>query len=627
MTVCNEHIREYLDDYIEMISPPDFAVLIAGPWGSGKTWFINQYAASRSSKTRRFLCASLFGLSSVASIHTQLFLATKPKFRARGIQFTARILNEAARQGLKVDASGVATTAFDMFATRPSDVIVLDDLERCALSSIQLLGIINEFVEHRHLGVILLANEERLKALFAPEAQDEYMRQIEKVIGQRFTVTPDFDSALPCFLAKPALARVATVLTTCRDSIAAVFAGSGHGNLRALDKALWDYGRLYSLLPGDLRSNQELQRHLLTNHLIYRLAVVCEGVSPDALAQIPTASIAVHLRKDKGDDGMDPMVKAVAAILERHGELRPEIPLLNPSDWTAMLRDGVLNRDSIVAALRSGPYAPEDAIPDWMKLWHYMQLSDEDFARVRASVVGDLRNSNLENVYVTLHVAGILIRLAEHSLIELSADEVERLATQCIAKCVAAEERPLANHERFSGEDWSSYRGLGYAAMDTPNMQRLIEHIYSARTTALQEGMPSVGGELMAVMASDATAFYRMVTLGNNGESIYYNVPIFTYIAPDQFVERLESLPPENRITVSSAFRARYRHLNATPELLREGEWLHSVCELLRERGAKSLVLLSAFFLREFAEKTLVPAIEQIRAYVASRNGHSPDVQ
>lgn len=37
----NKHIEEYLDDYCAN-DLNDYAVLINGKWGSGKTWFIKQ---------------------------------------------------------------------------------------------------------------------------------------------------------------------------------------------------------------------------------------------------------------------------------------------------------------------------------------------------------------------------------------------------------------------------------------------------------------------------------------------------------------------------------------------------------------------------------------------------------
>ena len=40
MSNSNKHIEEFLDYYLNVEQSPDYAVLITGCWGSGKTYFI-----------------------------------------------------------------------------------------------------------------------------------------------------------------------------------------------------------------------------------------------------------------------------------------------------------------------------------------------------------------------------------------------------------------------------------------------------------------------------------------------------------------------------------------------------------------------------------------------------------
>ena len=242
----NEHVSAYLDDYIRTDTSPGFCVMLTGPWGSGKTWFIKHYIESHTTESRRFLYTSLFGLSSAASLYTHLFLATKPKLRSRGVQFTANLVNSALRTSGGKDVSHISSTVFGFFATRPGDIVVLDDLERCLLSSNQLLGIINDFIEHRRLHVIILTNEDILREKIKKEYCDGHRKLLEKVVGQTFSVTPDLLSALDSFLLKPRLKEIASLLDSCRQDIATIFIGSAHGNLRILDRALWGFHRLYS---------------------------------------------------------------------------------------------------------------------------------------------------------------------------------------------------------------------------------------------------------------------------------------------------------------------------------------------------------------------------------------------
>ena len=39
----NQHISDYLDYYLGLPHSPEFAVMINAPWGTGKTYFVQEY--------------------------------------------------------------------------------------------------------------------------------------------------------------------------------------------------------------------------------------------------------------------------------------------------------------------------------------------------------------------------------------------------------------------------------------------------------------------------------------------------------------------------------------------------------------------------------------------------------
>ena len=46
----NSHIEEYLDDFCNLTNAPQFAILLKGQWGCGKSWFVNQYIKKKRKK-------------------------------------------------------------------------------------------------------------------------------------------------------------------------------------------------------------------------------------------------------------------------------------------------------------------------------------------------------------------------------------------------------------------------------------------------------------------------------------------------------------------------------------------------------------------------------------------------
>ena len=64
MTVPNnKHIEEFLDYYCESKEELNYAVMLKGAWGSGKTYFMKDYV-SKKGKQSKFLHLSLYGISS-----------------------------------------------------------------------------------------------------------------------------------------------------------------------------------------------------------------------------------------------------------------------------------------------------------------------------------------------------------------------------------------------------------------------------------------------------------------------------------------------------------------------------------------------------------------------------------
>ena len=39
----NKHIVEFLENYIGLSNNPEYAVMLKGEWGCGKTWFIKSF--------------------------------------------------------------------------------------------------------------------------------------------------------------------------------------------------------------------------------------------------------------------------------------------------------------------------------------------------------------------------------------------------------------------------------------------------------------------------------------------------------------------------------------------------------------------------------------------------------
>lgn len=157
-----------------------YAVMINGTWGCGKTFFvqhvliphINESKYNGEQKDINYI--SLYGLKSAEEITEQLcsqaikdYIHKKNKrinTEGKMAGITSIIFGMAIKWGMaKVDASPDGMDKIiELLPNYDNNVIIFDDLERCCCDVNEILGFINNFIEHSNAAVIIIANEEEI---------------------------------------------------------------------------------------------------------------------------------------------------------------------------------------------------------------------------------------------------------------------------------------------------------------------------------------------------------------------------------------------------------------------------------------------------------------------------------
>ena len=165
-----EVVREYLKDNIY-----NYAILIDGDWGSGKSYFIKQnlipeiekdYCGDKVVDKKEFIYISLYGVKSTEDISNQIYINllnnkvkvgdTLQKVVSTGAKVFGDIIKN---KGLEVSNY---REDFEAFVNLNKYILIFDDLERCNCDVNEILGYINNFVEHDGIKVILIANEKEI---------------------------------------------------------------------------------------------------------------------------------------------------------------------------------------------------------------------------------------------------------------------------------------------------------------------------------------------------------------------------------------------------------------------------------------------------------------------------------
>lgn len=623
----NEHIETYLDYYCNLSHAPGFAVLLQGQWGSGKTWFINRYRDKLKENDRKCLYISLYGMTSFSEIENAFFQQLHPVLSSKGMAITGRILKGLLKGALKIDLNNDGKDDGTLNLQIPEinlpeylrdadkSILIFDDLERCQIDLVNLLGYINFFVEHQDLKVLLIANEDEL-------VKDSKYRIIkEKLIGKTFGVSLDFEGALESFVTMIDDSGAREFLSDNTELIRVLYEQAEYENLRNLKQIVLDFERIFNVLPKKAKEKTELVQDLLKLLIAFSIEIkrgkmlpkeiskLREAYSASLSRRIATQSIGVA--QDEQED------TPLQEVLNRYPLLDLRTPFPSELWWQAFFDKGVLNTEELNQSILNSKYFQDENTPNWVKLWYFSDLSDGDFECVIRSVELDLSNRKYIQVGVIKHVFGLFFTFADAELYSKSKGEILKDAKRYIDYLKDSKLLAIATPSFIDSITDDNYGGLGFQGKDFEEFQELSSYIDEMRKLAQEENLTAAGQDLLVTMQNDLRKFSRMISISRyQYEDVeiqeYHDLPILKHIEPTAFVAALLPMSGEDRRRILSSLRERYRFNNISPRLLEELEWLKSIRHLLRLEVESRRRKVSGFVLATNIQYYLDDAIEKL---------------
>ncbi|HCE3288595.1 TPA: hypothetical protein NG550_004553 [Vibrio parahaemolyticus] len=172
----NEAVTDNLNNYLSL-EKPEYAFLISGGWGVGKTSFVKNHfdEIDKSEEKNKLVWISLFGLKTCIDIDQAIFQSLHPILGSKFARLSKNVFKGALSLGFKLDLDGDGTSEsvkaslngdgliMSMLGDNYDDIIIVfDDLERTGIDNKELLGYINKIVEDYDIKVIVIANEDKL---------------------------------------------------------------------------------------------------------------------------------------------------------------------------------------------------------------------------------------------------------------------------------------------------------------------------------------------------------------------------------------------------------------------------------------------------------------------------------
>lgn len=624
MSNPNEHIKDFLKYYFELKKPPHYAVLLKGKWGVGKTWFLKDVIRqlySPNDQVKRYLYVSLYGVASFEEIENDFFRQLHPVLSSKGMALAGKIGKGILKTTLKIDLDGDGKSDASVSSQVPDInlpdylsnteglTLVFDDLERASMDLESLLGYINYFVEHQGYKVIIIANEEELFSI-EEKTKISYRRIKEKLIGKTFEVQPQLDLAINNFIENIEPPNLEDILRDKISIIKQYYELSEYGNLRHLNQALMDFARLLSQLSNDIIEKKGAIDHLLRIFLIFSFEIK----SGNMLSEDITNLEGLYAKK---------LIKKESASNDFYDKIRRKYPdfnsfdlLLDKHTWFYIFDKGILLKDKIQESIYNSKYFLSDKQPNWVKLWNYIDLNDEDFKEILNTVLSDLRLKEYNQLGVIKHVAGLLFFFSDINITNENKNTILNYAKSCIDDLVS--KKILLVQEKgnsyFSDTGWA---GLGYYK-DSREFEELCNYIKMRSKDQEILKYQNSGKTLLDVMVSDVDSFYDKVSAGNN-DAEYRKVPVLSNINPNDFSIVFLNMHPTNWKKIIFAISTRYKSIYTRNEnLLPEIAWLQKIMYLLNKEAAVRKGDLSSYQLSSLVDNYLVPAIKTLHKDSAS---------
>ena len=424
----NEDIIRFLNRYKDD-PDPQYAVLLDGKWGCGKTFFIKNWLDTFQTENEDELTpmyVSLFGVQTIKQINDTinglLFPFMNSKVYKIGKTFTKIVASAALRFNVDYDgdkkSDGTVDFKLDPLMDLLNDkkkelkgrrILIFDDLERANIGVKELYGYINRFVEHNRFKVIVVCNSTEITD------KETFNRFREKIIGRTFEIHSDIDAAINSFANEiPVSYFVQRHILAIKEA----FKLTGYSNLRVLRQSIRDFNQIFQGIHID-NGNPYQNKKLF--HFLIRFVVLYSEMSTsnkDIIANWKQ-KYAQSLASDRPE--MLELKRRISAIQQKYQPLE----IKHGMDIFREINDITLIPDYCMKGIDLVDYLNAKLVPtereSWDCLYQYYDMNNEDFERQYAMTESAVLNGSFRNYQDQLKAISILIELSDLGIKEMNS--------------------------------------------------------------------------------------------------------------------------------------------------------------------------------------------------------------
>jgi hypothetical protein len=546
----NEHVENYCIEYIENEVNPQFAILIKGEWGCGKTYFINNLISRYREKGKKIqsneiVYISLFGIGQLTEIDERLFQKMHPILSSEQFKYATGFIRSAVNAGIKISSAGtINVSGFDLMPTKKikstelkKKLIIVDDIERTNLYPSQIFGYFSEYLYQLDTKLIFIGNEDKIIKIDGEK--DDYQKIKEKTIGVEFSIKPEIERAINTFIKELSLDNdMEYIMTDCLEAISIL----NCKNLRTVRQCLFNLKLLHMALNKEiLEKNGKIISKIFINLFIQKSLNTISDKNQIRDAIIGFDEYKMNYNKYKK------MREEKNLIFDYYTK---SIPL--NSIWSEIIFDGDYSKQKIITV-----YQQEEDNKKTPKLknlfiliGNWRDMNKELFKNIIDTVNNEFENGVYLHPGEILHYTNIMVIFCEWKLVrETRLDfiiKTKKSIGQFKEKII-----PI--------NDWGmldiGYGGWGYSNIDEIKEMRI--YLNNLINENLHISLGATMKEEIKEIKNNVQAFCQNIK-HVNGTNKYYRKPYLKLIDIYDFFNELNSLTVAEQSLIVSSFEERY---------------------------------------------------------------------
>lgn len=542
--------------------------MISGDWGTGKTFLVRSVLRGRSD----ILYVSLNGTAKTAEVIERLYLAAYPVFADK----TMKALGSIARTVGGAFRLKSELKVADLFDLDRHKILVFDDLERSLLSPEELMGFINNFVEHDSKHVILIANEKEL------ENKSRYNQIREKVVGFSLNVKPDYANAIEEFI-NTYLGRYKEFLNKNKNILISVLDGGKFRNMRVVKYVLEEFEPIFNQMrEAHIGDDDVLDMFIMFFILDYAYKI--GSITREDINNRNTDNFAIAFLKSSE--------KYEISALDRLNEMFPHVDLLsNKFDNEYLVEkicDGHHNEQNLTRTLGDILGKTNSrSNPEWRNLWYLIHQNDDVIEESFNRMICNFHSRNYDDAGVILHVFGLLFQMRDVGLLNWSVARIVREGKKFISDKAQARTLPRLSNDYIAGFHHGSAHGLGFTSIKEPGFQDLAT-FYRAKSNEVRDGLILEEiGSILEAANFDINKFRGIILQGEREDNVY-NRPFLHKISARKFCASLMKEDAKQQWEVLSALGSRYDSSPYPEVVTGESAWLAKIKNILSKEAKKA---------------------------------------